>query len=359
MQTYNHIIIKLLISPHLRIIRHIILFIFTLSISAGLVWFAQDNGLEINTLKKYGCLFLFALIFLGGCYFNIYILTPKLLFKNKWNAHFCSLLAVAFLILTTVITFQSLLSKDNTDQVNLEVVSYFHFFRGIINLLSSTLAFFLLLAGISSLVLFQNWILDMKQSEELESITLQSELKLLENQINPHFLFNMLNNANIMIKKDPDVALHIIGKLEEMLCYLMNKCSSEKVYLNEEILFLTDFLELEKTRRDYFNYTISDEGETDNIQIAPLLFISFVENAVKHNQDSKANSYVHISFITTKDKLIFICENSIPQRPVNNEVGGIGLTNIKRRLNLLYNGNYSLEQTKTDTSYTVKLELKL
>lgn len=80
---------------------------------------------------------------------------------------------------------------------------------------------------------------------------------------------------------------------------------------------------------------------------------------MKHNRDSRTTSYVHILFRITKGKLIFMCENSIPQRSVYKEVGGIGLTNIRRRLNLLYKKSYSLEQTETDTSYTVKLELKL
>lgn len=118
-------------------------------------------------------------------------------------------------------------------------------------------------------------------------------------------------------------------------------------------------MDLEKTRKDYFDYTISLEGEYDYIKITPLLFITFVENAVKHNQDSKATSYVHILFKIEKEKLVFVCENSILQSTSNKKVGGIGLANIKRRLNLLYKRNYSLEQSKTDTNYTVKLELKL
>lgn len=229
----------------------------------------------------------------------------------------------------------------------------------IINSLSTVLALFLLFAGTTSLILFKNWLQDMQQSEELESATLQLELKLLGNQINPHFLFNMLNNANIMIKKDPDVASHIIGKLEEMLRYQINDNARKKVDLKEEILFLNDFLELEKTRRDYFTYTISEEGDVADIQVPPLLFITFVENAIKHNKDSLNVSYVHICFKIIKNKLIFICKNSLPLKNINKQVGGIGLANIQRRLNLLYKDNYSLEHTKTDISYTVTLELKL
>lgn len=350
----NSFIISLLVSSRWRVARHLILLALTASVSTGFVWFAQEQGQLMSMYEKYGKLLFFTALFLGGCYLNIYLLVPRLLVKNRWGAYFGSLLGIALPIIVVAILIQTV-AEESIDNP-FEVVDYFVM---VVNLMSATLSIFLLFAGTTTFVLFKYWIQDKQQSEELESATLQLELKLLENQINPHFLFNMLNNANIMIKKDPDVALHIIGKLEEMLRYQLKGGTQEKVYLADEMVFLTDLLEMEKTRRDYFSYTISKEGEVDNVQIPPLLFITFVENAVKHNQDSRTSSYVDISFTINREKLIFVCKNSIPQRPSNKEVGGIGLANIKRRLNLLFKDNYWLEQTKTDTSYTVKLELKL
>ncbi|MBK5720872.1 histidine kinase [Dysgonomonas sp. Marseille-P4677] len=346
--------IRLLTSDDLRIFRHLTLFLFIFFVSAGIVWDMQETKLLTNAFEKYGCLFFVIFLFLIDSYLNIYILIPRLLLKGRWNVYFCSLLGVVAPIMGFIIVVQMVIlerERHPFDDINLLIV--------IINSMSSVLALFLLFAGTTSLVLFKNCLQDMQQSEELESTTLQLELKLLENQINPHFLFNMLNNANIMIKKDPNVASHIIGKLEEILRYQINDNTREKVYLKEEILFLNDFLELEKTRRDYFTYTISENGDISDIQVPPLLFITFVENAVKHNKDSLNVSYVHLFFKITKNRLIFICENSLPSRNTNKQVGGIGLANIQRRLNLLYKDNYSLENTKTDISYTVTLELKL
>lgn len=348
----NNIIISLLISPRLRIIRHIILFALLLSISTGFIWFMQEKEQLTGMIEIYGGLFFFTFLFLAGCYLNIYVLTPKLLLRNRSITYICLLLCVVVFIIAAIMIVQTSFPEVDIDIDNL---NYFAF---AINLLSSTIAIFLLFVGTTTLVLFKYWILDMQQAEELESATLQLELKLLENQINPHFLFNMLNNANIMITKEPDTAIHIIAKLEDMLRYQMDESTQEYVHLKEEIGFLNDFLELEKTRRDYFKYTISIDGEPDRIQIPPLLFITFVENAVKHNQDSKA-SFVHIAFEIKEGKLIFVCKNSIPHRPQNKQVGGIGLANIRRRLDLLYKNNYSLEQTKTETDYMVRLELKL
>lgn len=354
----NNIVIRLLVSSRLRIFRHLILIIFVLSVSTSFIWYEHEQLPSMTSFEKYGGLFIFASLFIILSYFNIYVLAPRFLLKNKWGLYFCYLLGLVGLMVIMIILFQIIFGNGSVPEP-LNTHKYLYLVI-LINFISGTQVFFLLFAGTSTFVVFKHWIQDMQQSEELKSATLQMELKLLENQINPHFLFNMLNNANIMIKKDADVAIHIIGKLEEMLGYLMNKSVQEKVFLAEEILFLSDYLELEKTRRDYFDYTVSQEGDLNNIQIAPLLFITFVENAVKHNQDSQSVSYVNVSFKVTGNTLVFVCVNSIPQKkPLRRSVGGIGLTNINRRLDLLYNGNYSLEQTKTEVNYTVKLELKL
>jgi len=350
----DNIIIRVLISSRFRIVRHLLLIVFTVSIAAGFIWHMQSSGQVMTFVEKYGGLLFFALIFLAGCYLNIYVLTPRLLLKNKWGIHFGCLFGIVLLIMITIMVTQTAYFDQQDDAAQDMGV-----FSIVINILSSVFSIYLLFAGTSTLVLFKYWIQDMLQAEELESATLQLELKLLENQINPHFLFNMLNNANIMIKKDPDIAVHILARLEEMLRYQMNDSTRERVYLKEEILFLNDFLELEKTRRDNFDYIIALEGKTDDIQIVPLLFITFVENAVKHNTDGRSASYVHINFIIKEDSVIFICENSIPKQPVIKDAGGIGLANIKRRLDLLYSNKYSLKQNKTETKYTVELELKL
>jgi len=315
----------------------------------------EEEGQLTTSLDKYGGLLVFTLFFLGGSYLNMYLLVPKLLFANKWGAYFCSLLGLVALIMTSLIFAQTLFF-DMIAPIEVEEINVFSL---IINLLSSSLSIFLLFAGTTTLLLFKFWILDMKKTEELESSTLQLELQLLENQINPHFLFNMLNNVNILIRKEPDSALYIIRKLEEMLRYQMGDKKNENVCLKDEMVFLDDFLELEKSRRDDFNYEIIADSELNNLYIPPLLFTTFVENAIKHSQDSKAASFVRILFEMKDGKLIFLCENSIPQGPSDKSIGGIGLVNVRRRLELLYKDNYLMKHTKTDTCYMVRLELSL
>jgi len=170
----------------------------------------------------------------------------------------------------------------------------------------------------------------------------------------------MLNNANVLIRKNPAEASKVLFKLEDLLRYQMNDNFREHVPLRSDIHFLNDYLNLEKVRRDHFDYNITEEGNIDGIQLPALLFIPFVENAVKHNFDSEHPSYVHLFFKVDDNQLEFQCENSKPAITTGkSRVGGIGLTNIRRRLELLYIGRYLLEVSETENKYVVNLKLNL
>ena len=121
-------------------------------------------------------------------------------------------------------------------------------------------------AGMSAILLLRHWILYNQRVDEIQSATLHSELKFLKNQINPHFLFNMLNNANVLIRKNPAEASKVLFKLEDLLRYQMNDNFREHVPLRSDIHFLNDYLNLEKVRRDHFDYNITEEGNIDGIQ---------------------------------------------------------------------------------------------
>jgi len=347
----NDIVITFLLSSRFHILRHLLLFVFIFVISAGFTWQSPEEG--VSSIEKYIALVFYVVIFLGTIYFNVYVLVPKLLLKNRWLLYFMSLGVVVILIMFFIFIVQDFFYTEDKPIENRG------YFIVIINILSAILSFVFLFAGTTTIILFRHWITDMQRAEELESTTLQSELKLLKSQINPHFLFNMLNNANIMVHEDPEVSSRILLKLDDLLQYQINDSTKDKVSLSADILFLTDFLDLEKTRRDDFSYTLSKDGNLDEIEVPPLIFIPFIENAVKHNQDSNDRSYVDILFRVLNEKLEFICENSKPLNPMKRDTGGLGLANIKRRLDLLYGNNYSLEIKDMDTTYTVILNLKL
>ena len=233
-------------------------------------------------------------------------------------------------------------------------------FATFINTFSGILTIGFVTAGSAAISLFTHWLRYNLRIDELESTTLQSELTFLKNQINPHFLFNMLNNANVLIKKNPEEASKVLFKLEDLLRYQINDSSRERVSLASDIRFLNDYLNLEKIRRDNFRFTLSQEGETDAIWIQPLLFIPFVENAVKHSFDSEHPSSVRVFFKVDNNRLEFHCENSKPSVAASKgKVGGIGLANIQRRLGLLYPERYRLELKEDENRYSVILSITL
>jgi sensor histidine kinase YesM len=287
-------------------------------------------------------------------YANLYLLVPRFLLKNRFGSYigaaiFTNLVVITFLSITQGALFEVILPVRNPDG-----------FATFINAFSGILTMGFVTAGSAAISLFTHWLRYNLRIDELESTTLQSELTFLKNQINPHFLFNMLNNANVLIKRNPEEASKVLFKLEDLLRYQINDSSRERVSLASDIRFLNDYLNLEKIRRDNFRFTMEQEGDIESIWIQPLLFIPFVENAVKHSFDSEHPSSVRISFKVDDNRLVFHCENSKPSVAVSkSKVGGIGLANIQRRLGLLYPDRYQLELKEDENRYSVILSITL
>ena len=283
--------------------------------------------------------------FLALIYCNVYVLLPRLLFKNRTRTYFAA-------IVIFVAGFHALiLPSDAVEE-----------FKGVllVFVVSSIVQIGFILAGTTAIVLFQHWARNERYIAELEAATMSAELEQLQNQINPHFLFNMLNNILTLIHENPSEAVVILHKLSDMLKYQLNDSMKKEVLLNDDIHFLTDFLNLEKIRRDRFEFTVTVENETDGVLVPPLLFIPFVENAVKHSADAVNMSCIHIVFRIADRMLHFSCHNSKPSQPRRkSEYSGLGLSNIKRRLALIYNENHSLNIQEDDNSYTVHLTVKI
>ena len=339
-----------LLSPRYRIYRHLLLQLVVVLITINVLWYEPLQTVSFGR-RLGGCLAYFASMNMV-IYINLYVLVPYFLLKNRWGSYvlmavITNIAVITFLSVTQGLLFEVILPGKDPNG-----------FATFINAFSGILTIGFVMAGSAAISLFMHWLRYNLRIDELESTTLQSELKFLKNQINPHFLFNMLNNANILVKDAPDEASQILEKLDNLLRYQLNESTRREVFLTADIQFLTSFLELEKVRRDHFEYTIFQEGNMENICIPPLLFIPFVENAVKHNLDSDNLSYVHLYFSVHNKQLTFRCENSKPRVPVKRE-GGIGLANVKRRLDLLYESRYTLQIEDKETTYNVNLHLNL
>ncbi|OKZ06145.1 MAG: histidine kinase [Bacteroides oleiciplenus] len=341
-----------LLAPQYRVARHLFLQFVVFLITVNILWNEPMRPLALPQRLVGWAIYFFSID--AVFYINLYWLFPRFLLKNRLLTYAFGVILVSLIIIVAVAVFQILTVEVTTTAVHSQLIPI------LINAISGVLAMGFTIAGMSAILLLRHWILYNQRVDELQSATLHSELRFLKNQINPHFLFNMLNNANVLIRKNPVEASQVLFKLEDLLRYQMNDNFREHVPLRSDIRFLNDYLNLEKIRRDHFDYSITEEGEIDAIQLPALLFIPFVENAVKHNFDSEHPSYVHLFFKIDNDRLEFRCENSKPAVAIaKSRVGGIGLTNIRRRLELLYPGRYLLEVAETENQYTVTLKLNL
>ena len=336
-----------LINPQFRLLRHLLLLVI---VTVMAVQQSIEDYLYGNTVYAISLF----LILIGIVYINIYVLAPRFLFKNKFLLYIGLALGVTIFLLLMLIILQ-LFVRNNKLDVYQDIPPFLPF----LNLASSMISMGLFIAGSSTLLLLQKWVLHEHQIKSLEKVTIQSELDQLKNQINPHFLFNMLNNANELTKENPDKAADILFKLNDLLKYQINDRVKEHVLLSEEIQFLSDLLNLEKIRRDNFEFIVSIKGDINGISIPPFLFITFVENALKHGNDKK--SYIHLYFNASDYKLDFTCINSKPTHNPGKDMlsGGIGLINVKRRLELLYGQHYVLDIKESEITYNVQLQLKI
>jgi len=188
----------------------------------------------------------------------------------------------------------------------------------------------------------------------------KTELEQLQNQINPHFLFNMLNNILVLVQESPEEATNVLKKMNNLLIYQFNTGNNKHALLSEDIQFINDLLNLEKIRRDQFEFDIIVENNAEKYNVPPMLFINFVENAVKYSKDAENLSYIRIYFGATENTLHFTCLNSKPEIPTpKNEFGGLGLVNIRRRLELLYADNHTLNIHDDEKTFKVQLEVKI
>lgn len=226
------------------------------------------------------------------------------------------------------------------------------------------LSTYLVGAGSSIYFVVTDWVRSQKVKQELKNETLQSELKFLKSQINPHFLFNTLNSLYALTLKKSDLAPEIVLRLSEMMRYMLYECNEKQVPLEKEINYVVNYLELEKLRHGAkMDVKFNQEGKSDGLYIAPLMFIPFIENSFKHGiSQHTRDSYVNINMKIQPTQLDLIIENSkAPTMPGSSlrKSGGIGLVNVKRRLDLLYPDQYKLEVLDEPNSYIIKLKLTL
>ncbi len=326
----------------------------------------------------YSFKFIFYVVFQAiGVYFNLYFLIPRFLEKGRYATYMSLLLLTILGTAAFIVTgyYAGAFFSEQTFQelYNAPPDAYFQFFKG--NALPSTVASMTL--GMS-IKLTKNWLeargqqqLLEKKQQMLEKENLETELKFLKSQFNPHFLFNTINSIFVLIYKNPDSAAESLAKFSELLRYQLYECNAEQIPLERELDYFANFIELERLRQDH-HITLklqTDLSSTGALVIAPFVLMPFVENAFKHvSQRIDQPNWINVDLSLRQHELWLSVANSItPPSDQSGETGslddrlsgGLGLKNARRRLDLLYPEQYDLEIRPDDHEFRVSLRLAL
>jgi sensor histidine kinase YesM len=209
--------------------------------------------------------------------------------------------------------------------------------------------------------LVKMWYENEKRVSEMEKSKLESELKMLKDQVNPHFMFNTLNNLYGLIGKNPIQAQESVLGLSRILHYMLYESNHDRIQLRQEIRCIHDYIELEKLRyAGPLSISMNVQDNVNDLSIVPLIIFPFVENSFKHGASEMVeDAWVNIDLSTYKNSFVFKIENGKGQKPADKNNTGIGLNNVKRRLELIYGDDHSLQIMDSPESFLVILKIVL
>ena len=200
---------------------------------------------------------------------------------------------------------------------------------------------------------------DQQRLVELEKQNLEQQLEYLKYQINPHFFMNTLNNIHALVDIDPERAKDTILELSKMMRFVLYEGNKQGVPLSREFDFIRNYITLMRLRyTDKVKISVQLPTEVPDRQLPPLMLITFIENAFKHGISYQHESFIDVQTTIKDNRLHFLCRNSKADKP-NQEKGGVGLANVKQRLQLLYDNNFTLNIQDEPDVYQVKLTIPL
>lgn len=218
-----------------------------------------------------------------------------------------------------------------------------------------------LLAGILGIAcrLIYNSFKNKESRKDLENKNLQSELNTLKSKLNPHLLFNSINNIDTLIQTDPELASTLLSKLSDLLRYVIYDTEEERISINKEISNLNKYIDLEKIRLINPECVSFTSKISNDIFIPPMLFFPFVENGFKHSNLNKKGQYLKISISENGSKLFFECINTVMEKQQREENRGVGLAISKKRLELLFPDKHKLTIKEENNEYYIMLQIDL
>jgi sensor histidine kinase YesM len=335
-----------------RILQHILFWCVSFYVLLRL--FASSSNIEkIDYI--YAALFQLSLI--SGIYVNLLILIPRFLSKKKYFLY--------GVLLTIIIVGTAKFNIVFFDKwvgyilPGYYFISYYEF--------NDIVKFVIVYIGITSLIKLSKGWFELSETNrrlnELQKEKIESELKALKGQINPHFLFNSMNSIYSLALNHSDKTPEIILKLSDIMRYIIYEANTDYVDLSKEINYLKDYIELQKLRTDNrstINFEI--KGNIESVKVAPLLFFPLVENSFKHGvKGSTGKTFVNIELLVNDSEIIFNIENNkgIIDNVEKKEYKGIGLENVKKRLEMTYPGKHEFLIINKEDTFKVELKIKL
>jgi sensor histidine kinase YesM len=286
-------------------------------------------------------------------YINLGYLIPRFLSQKNFMTYVLLLLAMVA-VFTPIKVMMLYVTYDEVDPREYLIMNQQNIF----------LLLFMIASGSTIIRIVSDWQRHQRDRKDLETQRMQSEIKFLKSQINPHFLFNTLNSLYALTLKKSDKAPEIVIKLSEMMRYMLYECNERRVPLQKEVNYIQNYLALEALRQSgQADIQFKVEGQVTDQTIAPLIFIPFLENSFKHGLNHQiSEGYVKVVMKVFENKLLLRILNSKPaqaRKSPDKTSGGIGLENVQRRLNLLYPSQYKLDIEDNEKEHIVELSLDL
>jgi hypothetical protein len=287
---------------------------------------------------------------------NHWLIAPKLMLRKKYGLYPICIAAVVALSSFSYYYYDNVLTQHKEKVENADpnkptpIPPYAHL-----------LMYSLLIVGVDSGLLFsKKWYENEENKRILEVKNAEMQLDMLKNQVSPHFFMNTLNNIYALIDCDTPRAKAAVMKLSKLMRYMLYESEHGRVKISKEFEFIQSHIDLMKLRyADDVAIRLIFPEELGNLEIPPMLFICYIENAFKHGVSYQQDSFINVTFEKRDDKLHFSATNSRTPEATKHPVGGLGLKNNENRLKLLYGDQYSLAINSFDQSFNVTLEIPL
>lgn len=285
--------------------------------------------------------------------FNYYLI-PKILLKNKQK----KFIAIAFVTIVMFFYVQLLLTLFLVVKL---LQSEYRLFPEMIDVVMLFFNMFFVVFIAIAIKFYKRWSEKDYREQKVQKEKLEAELQMLKTQINPHFLFNTLNSIYVLAMKKSDQTASTVMKLSDILDYILYKIDAPRIAISNEIQIIETYIELEKIRfTDRVNLNFTSGFKSKDIQIPPMLIIPFIENAFKHGvSKSMEKTWINITIAETDQMLDIVVSNSKSQNPAKSKSGGIGLVNVKKRLDLLFRDQYKLDIFEQNNRYDVFLSIPI